>query len=42
MSDAFVLGAVVFGFLSVFTLFGLMVEKFGWVEEEKDSFDKEF
>ena len=42
MSDAFVLSAVVIGFFAVFTLFGMMIERFGWVEEEKDTFDKEF
>ena len=42
MGDAIVLGGVVLGFFSVITMFGLMVERFGWVEEEKDRFDKEF
>lgn len=42
MSDVLILGSVVFGFVAVFTIFGLMIENYGWVDEEKDQFDKEF
>lgn len=42
MGDVIILGGVVLGFLSVLTLFGLMIENFGWVEEEKEKFDNEF
>jgi hypothetical protein len=42
MSDALILGGVVAGFFVVFALYGIMIEKYGWVGEEKDRFDKEF
>lgn len=42
MSDFLILSGVVVGFFALFTLFGLMIEQFGWVSEEKDRFDKEF
>lgn len=42
MGDALILIGVVLGFLSVVTLFGQLIENFGWVEEEKEKFDSEF
>lgn len=42
MSESLIFVGVVLGFLSVITLFGLMIENFGWVEEEKEKFDSEF
>ena len=42
MIESIIFGGVVLGFISVLTVFGLVVENFGWIEEEKEKFDSEF
>ena len=42
MSDSFVFIVMVFVFIASFTGLGFIIERFGWVAEEKDQFDSDF